>query len=192
MKSFARRLTLTLAATALFGVGCGAAEEDTQPQVELSEEDKISADLEKLDAKQAAQWDAVRKALKKYQDVNVALAEGYIPVSGCDALPGVGAMGFHYLNLNLAQDLVNDPFKPELLLYGPNDEGGLDLLGPEYFQAEVGQPRPTLQGQPFDGPMPGHNPQMPTHYDLHVWLYKHSPTGLFSAWNSNVKCPPQQ
>jgi hypothetical protein len=26
------------------------------------------------------------------------------------------------------------------------------------------------------------------HYDLHVWLYRHNPAGLFSAWNPNVTC----
>jgi len=188
MKIFARRLTLTLAATALFSVGCGATDEDTQPQVELSDDEKIAADLENLTAKQAAQWDAVKKALGKYKDVNVALADGYIPVSPCEALPGSGGMGFHYLHPGLAQDLASDPLKPEILLYAPAKEGGLTLLGPEYFQADAGQGRPSVYGQSFDGPMPGHSPDMPVHYDLHVWLFKYNPSGLFSIWNPNVKC----
>jgi hypothetical protein len=45
-----------------------------------------------------------------------------------------------------------------------------------------------VNGQSFDGPMPGHNPDMPVHYDLHVWLYKYNPAGLFAAWNSRVNC----
>jgi hypothetical protein len=188
MKIFARRMTLTLAAAALLGVGCGTTDEDTQPDVELSDDEKIAADMENLDSKQAAQWDAVKKALVKYKDVNVALADGYIPVTGCEAAPGLGGMGFHYLNPALAQDLVNDPFKPEILLYGPAKDGGLTLLGPEYFQAAVGQPQPFINGQGFDGPMPGHTPDMPTHYDLHVWLYKYNPGGLFAPFNVNVKC----
>ncbi len=188
MKIFARRMTLTLAATALFSVGCGETDEDTQPQVELSEDDKIAADIEALGSKKAAQWDAVKRALGKYKDVNVALADGYMPVSACEALPGQGGMGIHYLNPALAQDLANDPFKPELLLYAPDDDGGLKLLGPEYFQAAVGQPSPAIHEQGFDGPMPGHNPQMPTHFDLHVWLFKHNNSGLFAQWNPNVKC----
>jgi hypothetical protein len=188
MKIFARRLTLALAASAMFSVGCGATDEDSQPQVEMSDDEMISADLEKLDAKQAAQWDAVKKALTKYKDVNVALAEGYIPVSPCEALPGQGGMGFHYLHPGLAQDLASDPLKPEILLYAPAKDGGLTLLGPEYFQADAGQGRPSLNGQAFDGPMPGHSPDMPVHYDLHVWLFKYNPDGLFAVWNTNVKC----
>ena len=188
MKIFARRLTLTLAATAMFGVGCGATEQDTQPQVELTEEEQIAAEIDALTVQQAFQWTKVVFALAKYKDVNKALADGYIPVSPCEALPGVGGMGFHYLHPGLASDLVSDPFKPEVLLYGPDGKGGLQLLGPEYFQADAGQARPSVNGQPFDGPMPGHNPDMPVHYDLHVWLYKYNPGGLFAAWNSRVNC----
>jgi len=189
MKMFSRRLTLSLAAVAMFSVGCGATQEDTQPQVELTEEEQIAAEIDALTGQQAIQWTKVLFALAKYKDVNKALADGYIPVSGCEALPGQGGMGFHYLHPGLASDLVTDPFKPEILLYAPNSAGGLDLLGPEYFQADAGQARPTANGQAFDGPMPGHNPQMPVHYDLHVWLFRYNPAGLFAPWNSRVKCP---
>jgi len=190
MKTFARRMTLTLAATALFGVGCGTSDEDIQPQVELSEDEKIAADIEALEGQKAAQWDAVRKSLARFKDINVARAEGYIPTSACESLPGQGVMGIHYLNPRLAQDLVSDAFQPEALLYVPNDEGGFTLLGPEYFQASVGQPAPVVNGQTFDGPMPGHSPQMPVHFDLHVWLFKYNPSGLFAPWNPSpsVKC----
>ena len=187
MKSFSRSLSLTLAA-AMFGVGCGATEQDTQPDIGLSDDEKISAEMATLSSEQQAQWDAVRKALVRFKDVNVALAEGYIPVSACEALPGAGGMGFHYLHPGLAQDLVSDPLKPEILLYAPAKDGGLTLLGPEYFQADAGQARPSVNGKAFDGPMPGHSPDMPVHYDLHVWLYKYNPNGLFGLWNPNVKC----
>ena len=48
-------------------------------------------------------------------------------------------------------------------------------------------------GQRFDGPMEGHHPLMPHalhHYDLHAWLWKTNPAGLFAPTNPNVKCPP--
>jgi hypothetical protein len=32
-------------------------------------------------------------------------------------------------------------------------------------------------------------PQALHHYDLHVWLWKHNPAGLFAPTNPNVKCP---
>jgi hypothetical protein len=30
---------------------------------------------------------------------------------------------------------------------------------------------------------------MPIHYDLHVWLWQHNPSGLFAPWNPDVTCP---
>lgn len=39
--------------------------------------------------------------------------------------------------------------------------------------------------------MEGHYPLMPAelhHYDLHVWLFKTNPAGLFSVTNPTVKC----
>src|SRR5512142_1948709 len=51
----------------------------------------------------------VRKATRKFRNVKVALAAGYVRVSDCTELPGVGGMGFHYLNETLARDTVVDP-----------------------------------------------------------------------------------
>jgi hypothetical protein len=48
--------------------------------------------------------------------------------------------------------------------------------------------RPSLWGRPFDGPMTGHDPGMPVHYDLHVWLYDSNPAGVFAPWNPSVSC----
>jgi hypothetical protein len=45
-----------------------------------------------------------------------------------------------------------------------------------------------LLGQPFDGPMPGHGPDMPIHYDLHVWTHKANPAGVFAPFNPKVSC----
>ena len=39
--------------------------------------------------------------------------------------------------------------------------------------------------------MLGHNPKMPIHYDLHVWLYRHNPAGKFAMWNPTVSCPDE-
>jgi hypothetical protein len=48
--------------------------------------------------------------------------------------------------------------------------------------------RPSNLGHAFDGPMPGHEPGIPVHYDLHAWVWRHNPAGGFAAWNSNVHC----
>ena len=129
----------------------------------------------------------VRQATAKYHDVNEALADGYIPVSGCEAIPGMGVMGIHYLNPALASDLAVAPLAPDLLLYVPSGDG-LRLVGVEYWVASVGQPTPSVLGQTFDGPMAGHSPGMPEHYDLHAWVWQANPAGMFAAWNPTVSC----
>ena len=37
--------------------------------------------------------------------------------------------------------------------------------------------------------MLGHSATMPIHYDLHVWLYRQNPAGIFARWNPRVSCP---
>jgi hypothetical protein len=133
----------------------------------------------------------VRAATAKYHNVKAAEADGYIPASPCEELPGQGAMGIHYLNPALAQDLASEPERPEVLLYLPDEHGTLKLVGVEYFQAAAGrtaEQAPEILGVTFDGPMPGHSPEMPEHFDLHVWLWTKNPSGLFAAWNSALSC----
>ncbi len=137
----------------------------------------------------------IRAATHRFRDVDTALAAGYVPTDECAAIPGVGAMGFHYANPANLTDGVIDPTKPDILLYHLTDDGELKLGGVEYFAADADQDlttdadRPNLYGQRFDGPMPGHEPGMPIHYDLHVWLYTKNPAGLLAAWNPRVECP---
>ena len=130
--------------------------------------------------------DEVRNATAKYHDVNVAIADGYLPNPHCVAGPE-GGMGYHYFNPQLGGDLETDPLTPELLIYAPSGNG-LKLVAVEYFQANVGQARPTIMGQRFDGPMAGHEPGMPEHYDLHFWIWQPNPDGVFADWNPSVRC----
>lgn len=135
---------------------------------------------------------AVRKATAKYHDVNLAIKDGYEPTAMCTAMPGEGGMGYHYINMGLViQDGV-ELTKPEVLLYADSDEG-LKLIGVEYFVPLPSMaplnPAPALFGRDFDGPMPGHDENMPPHYDLHVWAWQANPLGIFAPFNPNVTCP---
>lgn len=131
----------------------------------------------------------VRAATARFHDVAVAQAEGYVPVSPCEELAGAGAMGIHYLHPGLAGDAVVEAARPEVLLYLP-DGDGLRLVGVEWFvaAAATGGTRPEVLGVPFDGPMAGHSPEMPEHYDLHAWVWGHNPAGTFTAWNPALSC----
>lgn len=139
---------------------------------------------------------AAKAASARYHSLKRALADGYVRSSPCEQIPGLGGMGFHYVNPALIMDSALDPTRPEILLFAPKKNGKLKLVGVEYFKVDADQnlasddDRPSLFGQPFDGPMPGHAPGMPVHYDLHVWLWQDNPSGVFAPWNPDVKCGP--
>lgn len=133
----------------------------------------------------------MRDALLKYQDPLVAVRDGYFSTLGCVEYPA-GGMGVHFLNPALIGPTV-DPLRPQILVYEPDTGGRLRLVAAEWFVplATGIKDRPILLGRPFDGPMEGHEPLMPKelhHYDLHVWLFKDNPEGLFKATNPNVGC----
>lgn len=152
-------------------------------------------DSHRLSKKTRAQLRQARRATRKFRDVRVARAAGYAKASPCESDPKYGAMGVHYVNQALIADPKLDITRPEILVYQPTRNGKLRLGAIEYFRPDADQDlhtdadRPFLFGMPFDGPMLGHNPQMPIHYDLHVWLYRHNPAGLFAMWNPSVRCP---
>ena len=134
----------------------------------------------------------VRAAVARFHSVDEAIAAGYFAASPCEESPA-GAMGIHFINPALFGP-GNDPSNPEILLYLPKLNGNLQLVGVEYFQVDADQnldtnaDRPSIFGQVFDGPMVGHAPGMPIHYDLHVWLAEANPAGLFAIWNPALSC----
>jgi hypothetical protein len=143
----------------------------------------------------------VRAALDKYRDPIAAVHDGYFSTVACVDFPAAGAagempypvggMGVHFLNMGLVGPTM-DSLRPQVLLYEPHGDS-LRLVGAEWFvPTQVSRTRPTLFGRPFDGPMEGHHPLMPAqlhHWDLHVWLWKPNPAGMFSPTNPALKCP---
>jgi hypothetical protein len=142
-------------------------------------------------------------ATARYHQEESALADGFITTQECLSVPNLGAMGVHYINPVRAMDLDVNANEPELLLYEPTKNGRMRLVGVEYFvpvlvngQLWFGNEAPTtvdnaapqLFGQTFDGPMAGHEPGMPWHYDLHVWVWRNNPSGLFAQFNPKVQC----
>jgi hypothetical protein len=139
---------------------------------------------------------AARAATARYHSLEQARRDGYTtegePCISAPPPPELsGAMGIHAVNPALVGDGVLDPLRPEILLYVPNAEGELGLVGVEYFEvaAVTGGVAPTVFGRELDGPMPGHNPTMPEHYDLHVWLWADNPAGMFAPFNPALSCP---
>lgn len=164
--------------------------------------------------------DAIRAATERYMNVENALADGYIPdPSGhCisaehEGLPAEwGAMGIHYLNparlgLMPGEGRVNgngthtDFMEPAVLLYEPQADGSLELVGVEnlVFMAaweEAGHSGPPMFGDhPWD--MMADDPTTDAdeahgfepHYDLHVWVHRDNPAGPLVPFNAAVACP---
>jgi hypothetical protein len=142
------------------------------------------------------EWRSVKAATARYHSVAQAITDGYTGVGEpCVASPDGAAMGIHFINPALMADTTLDPLRPEILLYVPKANGKLSLVGVEYWVADAdgdlstSDDRQSVLGQPLDGPMPGHNPIMPVHYDLHVWLWKSNPSGFFAPFNPTLSCP---
>jgi hypothetical protein len=135
----------------------------------------------------------VRRATARFRDVKRAQAAGYRAAGPCVAVPGQGAMGVHYVNPALMADPAVRLRRPEALLYAPH-KGRMKLVGVEYVRAdedgdvETDDDRPSVFGRGFDGPMAGHGPGEPVHYDLHVWAWRKNPRGTFAPFNPRVRC----
>ncbi len=134
-----------------------------------------------------------RAATVQYHDAAVAEQDGFLAVNECVELPdGSAGMGFHYVYPSRVDSILVVE-EPEAVLYEPQGNG-LKLVAIEYIVPDADQnlstdgDRPHLFGQAFDGPMPGHTPWMPIHYDLHVWAWEGNPDGMFAQWNPNVGC----
>lgn len=139
-----------------------------------------------------------RAATAGYHELTVAKAAGYgllIDAAGiaCIDNPGVGAMGIHYVNGALVGDAAVDAATPEALVYEPKPNGRLRLVAVEYvvfqtaWDAAHGAP-PSLFGQQFELVPAGNRYGLPAFYELHAWIWKHNPSGLFNDWNPRVSC----
>lgn len=155
----------------------------------------------------------IRSTFALYQDVTKAQAAGYTVWSPDPQVAGStcpsaaeGKMGYHLVNVPLrgpastpqTGDALIDPMKPEMLLYEKRSDGTLHLVGVEWivFKAAwerekgVGAAPPTVFGEPLPysehtfaagGPVLGH-------YELHAWVFKDNPLGMFAPYHPNVSC----
>ena len=165
-------------------------------------------------------FEEIYSQTERFQDVKVALAEGYVPAPGemCEAaghmgMPEhLGAMGVHYFRPDLlgitappnprvdGNGTHTDFRKPAILIYEPQKDGSLQLVAVENlvfqkaWKAAGHASPPTYAGTAFD-PMVD-DPKTPAdeahgfepHYDLHVWLYRPNPNGVFAQFNPTVTC----
>ena len=140
----------------------------------------------------------LKRATAKYHNLNTAISAGYgklVDLNGiaCIDMPGMGAMGIHYVNGALVGDGEINALAPEAVIYEPGEHGKLNLVAVEYvvlkaaWDANHSAP-PSLFGQQFNFTAAGNRFGLPDFYSLHVWAFKHNPAGTFNMWNPNVHC----
>jgi hypothetical protein len=135
----------------------------------------------------------VREATERFQDVEVAKAEGYTLQFGCVSGGDSGAMGMHFVNGPLVGDGELDPTRPEIVIYEPLPNGKLKLVGADYlvladaWNAKHAAP-PEMMGQLFHLFEAPNRFGLPSFYTLHVWAWKDNPTGAFVNWHQNISC----
>jgi hypothetical protein len=144
-----------------------------------------------LGATDATELAQLRAATAQYHRPEVAQAAGYDLVPGLDHCfnnPGVGGMGYHYINVSILDTTV-ELTRPEAMVYTPGRDGILQLGAVEYvvpavaWDAEGHTHPPVLFGRFF------HLNEALGVYVLHAWAWKHNPSGVFEDWNPNVSCP---
>src|SRR5687767_5396599 len=128
--------------------------------------------------------DAVRAATTKYKDPAAAIADGYSPMP-CVSGPANGAMGVHFANPALIEDGVIDVAKPEALMYEPQADGTLELLGVEFIVFTGPQ---VLQGHLFHFVPAPNRYGLDPFYEMHVWAWRANPSGTFTDFNPTVSC----
>ncbi len=132
----------------------------------------------------------VRDATRQFINVNAATAAGYEPLFGCISGPDHGAMGVHYINLDLVKRGDLDALQPQALIYEPS-KGRLRLVGVEFildfatWLAHHDSP-PMLEGQAFQFITSPNRYALPALFELHVWAWRDNPNGAFVDWNNQV------
>lgn len=126
----------------------------------------------------------VRAVDSRFEDVAVAKAEGYAPIPCASGITG-GAMGIHYVNAGYLKNDTIDIAKPQAVMYEPIADGTLKLVAVEYITSKGPA---SLEGHLFNFDSAPNRYGLGPFYELHVWAWKHNPTGTFADMNPNVSC----
>jgi hypothetical protein len=145
---------------------------------------------------------AARVATRHFQTPAPAIKQDFTLVRdvkgiACIAMPGMGAMGVHYLKGSRLDGKI-ELRRPEALVYRFAGNGHLRLAALEYLVTRdawekvhgKNAARPKLFGHTFNRTPAGNRFGLPEFYSLHAWVWKHNPAGRFTMFNPRVYCPP--
>jgi hypothetical protein len=128
----------------------------------------------------------LRRVTAPYHDVRAAVADGFFPVfASCEAREGEVPIAIPYAHLDRLLDGVLDPSLPDALLYEPGIDGQLKLVGVEMV---LPYPFWTAAEPPRFLGVPLQREDELGVFGLHIWIWRHSPNGMFSIDNPRVSC----
>ena len=176
----ATRISLAILLMAMLMPVAGASEMDHAD---------LHADLAKV-RRATAQFHSVEAAEAAGYELGYVNGDGVRIITGCIAHPTDGAMGYHYFNKDLVDDLTVDPLRPEVLVYAPTPSGKLKFVAVEYVVPGANSNPPGVSAPPSVFGMEMHI-LVPAvgFYTLHAWIWHHNPSGMFNDWNPRVTCP---
>jgi len=192
IKRFATHFQISMLAIALLCIGSSSAlARNGHSNTETSQQTGLTQDQKNL-------VKVVRESTAGFQDVAAAKNAGYALLFGCVTGPDAGAMGLHFVNGAILDEVnktgVFDATRPQIVLYEPSANGNLRLTGADFVvfaaQWDALHPNdpPQLLGQRFHFFESPNRFGLPAFYTLHVWAWKDNPNGAFVNWHPNVAC----
>jgi hypothetical protein len=138
-----------------------------------------------------------RAGTAAFHDLGAATAAGYAEFHDADDIACIdnpaGGMGVHFVDLGAVLDPSINAGAPEALVYAPKADGGMRLVAVEYivfqdaWDAGHASP-PSLFGEDFEAIGSENRYGIPPFYELHAWIWKTNPRGMFDDWNPRVSC----
>ncbi len=134
--------------------------------------------------------ETLRASMSMYRNM---APPGYVPDPYCASGADGGAVGIHFVNFGLIDNVLNAA-EPEVLYYEPLPGGRIRLVGAEYvyFQDFIGTPPVTpqhLEGHLLHYMVAPNRFGIPFDWlRLNVWAWKRNPNGTFAGDNPNVSC----
>lgn len=155
--------------------------------------EKHSNNAEKSGGARSQLEKTLRASMSSYRN---SPPEGYVPDPFCVSGVDGGAVGIHFVNFSLVDNVLNAA-EPEVLYYEPRPGGKIRLVGAEYaYFAPAGQDTALLPFEPVH--LDGHLLQYmvaPNRFAipvdwlrLNVWAWRNNPNGTFAADNPRVSC----
>ena len=158
--------------------------------VSCSKEDLASEELTGVALKTRSetlkgQLKKARSAAMRFHSFKQAEQQGYADPYPFNPSPYVPHMGYHYINVGL-MDGSFELEKPEILLYVPNKQGKLKLVGIEYAVPVALSPNPP-EGFVGEEDHWEYNPNVAGGaWTLHAWVVMDNPDGIFAPMNPDV------